>query len=78
MSLVARAAIAGLVAGILCGLVPLALGVWKDRAALGVVGLVVTAGCGALLGILLAIPVAIVFALAIVLIPRERMRATHA
>jgi ABC-type phosphate transport system permease subunit len=75
----AKAAVVGLIAGICCGLVPMALGVWKGRQVLGVVALVVCALCGAFLGLLLAVPVAIVFSLAIVLIPRERrMRATAA
>jgi hypothetical protein len=69
-------ALVGLVAGIVCGLIPLAAGLIKHRMTLGVVGLVVSALCGALLGILLALPVAIVFTLAIVLMRPERARAT--
>jgi hypothetical protein len=73
-----RLALIGLVAGIVCGLIPLAAGLIKHRIALGVIGLVVCAACGAILGILLALPVAIVFTLAIVLMRPERARATTA
>ena len=72
-------ALAGLIAGIVVGLLPLGIGFWKDRVALGVVGFVASALSGIVLGLLLAIPVAVVFTLAIVLMrPERRTRATHA
>jgi hypothetical protein len=68
----------GLIAGIVCGLIPLAAGLWKGRPQLAWIGLVASALSGAVLGILLALPVAIVFTLAIFLMRGERARATTA
>jgi hypothetical protein len=59
------ALVAGLVAGIICGLLPLIVGLIKDRRQLAIVGFVVTAVSGLILGILLAVPVALGFTLAI-------------
>jgi hypothetical protein len=67
--------LAGLIAGIVCGLVPLIAGYVKGRLQLGIIGFVVTALSGLVLGLLLAVPVAIVFTLFIVLSGRERARA---
>jgi hypothetical protein len=56
----------------------LIVGFVRGRAALGVVGLVVSAIGGLILGLILALPIAVVFTLAIVLYGRERMHPTHA
>ena len=72
------AIVAGLIAGIVVGLIPLGAGFFKDRRALGLVGFVSSALSGAILGLLLALPVAIVFTLAIFLMRREPARASHA
>jgi len=58
--------IGGLVAGLLCGLVPFFVGKNKGQQDLGTVALLVCAVCGMILGILLAVPVAIVFTVVIV------------
>ncbi|MBW3593702.1 MAG: hypothetical protein KY396_08400, partial [Actinobacteria bacterium] len=64
--------------GVVCGLIPLGVGFWKNRVALGAVGFVASGVGGAVLALLLALPVAIVFTLAIVLMRPERARASHA
>lgn len=69
---VGKAALIGLIAGLVCGLIPLGSGFYKDRVSLGVIGFVASAIAGAVLGLLLAIPVAIVFTLAIFLMRGER------
>ncbi|HME57934.1 MAG TPA: zinc ribbon domain-containing protein [Terracidiphilus sp.] len=58
--------IGGLVAGFLCGLVPFFVGKNKGQQDLGTVALLVCAACGMVLGILLALPAAIVFTIVIV------------
>ena len=65
-------ALVGFIAGLLVGLVPLVSGFVKGRRNLGIIGLVACAVAGAFLGLLLAIPVAIVFTLFIFLSKRER------
>ena len=51
----------GFIAGVVCGLAPLIFGAMRGRIALGVGGFVACAAAGAVLGLLLAVPVAIVF-----------------
>ncbi len=68
MTFLIGAIIGGLIAGSLCGLLPLGIGRWKNRLTLGVSGLIACTLSGAALGILLAGPVAIIFALIIVVI----------
>lgn len=73
------AVIAGLIAGLVCGLLPLISGLVKGRRELGIIGFVACAVSGAVLGLLLAIPVAIVFTLAIFLwTPNARRRGSGA
>jgi hypothetical protein len=62
---VGTALVAGLVAGIVCGLLPLLTRLIKDRRQLAIVGFVVTAVSGLILGLILAVPVALGFTLAI-------------
>jgi hypothetical protein len=49
------------VIGFAVGLVPLAIGIWKKKIKLGVLGLLASTVGGALLGLLLAVPAAVVF-----------------
>ena len=51
----------GFIAGVVCGLAPPIFGAMRARMALGVGGFVACAAAGAVLGLLLAVPVAIVF-----------------
>jgi hypothetical protein len=46
----------GLIAGLVCGAVPMLLGATKNQLGLGFVGLIVCAISGTILGLLLAIP----------------------
>jgi hypothetical protein len=63
------ALIGGFIVGVLCGLVPLIVGIVKKRPVLGVVGFVSCVPCGLLLGLLLAGPVAAVFTIIIAVQP---------
>jgi hypothetical protein len=58
--------IGGFVAGSLCGLVPFFMGRRKGQQDLATIALLVCAFCGMILGILLALPAAIVFTIVIV------------
>ena len=71
---VGDALLVGFIVGVVCGLAPLISGFLTGRVGLGVAGLVVTAISGALLGLLLAVPVAIVFTLAVWFMRPERTR----
>jgi hypothetical protein len=51
--------------GSLCGLLPLIFGMRKGQQSLGLAGFVVCVFCGLVLGVLLALPAAIVFTLII-------------
>lgn len=62
--------VAGLLAGLLCGLVPLIYGLRQDRSQLALLGLGASAVAGLVLGLILAIPVAGIFAFLI-------YRSTH-
>ena len=75
---VGDAALIGLVVGIVCGLIPLVSGFVKGRVALGLIGFAASAVAGVILGLLLALPVAIIFTLAIFLMRGERQREQHA
>lgn len=59
--------IGGFVAGSLCGLVPFFVGKRKGQTNLAVIALLVCAFCGMILGILLALPAAVVFTVIIVI-----------
>jgi len=61
----------GFVVGLLCGLVPFFVGRKKDRASLGVAGLIACVVSGLILGIILALPVAIIFTAVIVVSARK-------
>jgi len=63
--------IGGLLAGALCGLIPYGVGKWMGRASLGVTGFIICVICGAILGVILAGPVAVVFSLAILILGRR-------
>jgi hypothetical protein len=52
----------GTLGGILCGLIPWVIGTKKDKPSLGVVGLYACALSGGVLGLILALPAAAVFA----------------
>lgn len=56
--------------GFAVGLVPLAVGVWKKKIKLGVLGLLASTVGGALLGLLLAVPAAAIFVWLIVRQPK--------
>ncbi|HWE94165.1 MAG TPA: hypothetical protein VG269_09395 [Tepidisphaeraceae bacterium] len=58
----------GLVAGALCGLLPFFLAKNRNRMPLGVAAITTCAVCGLILGLLLALPVALVFTVIIVAI----------
>ena len=58
-------ALIGLLTGLVVGLVPLVSGYFKNRLALGVIGLIACGISGAILGLLLAVPVAAAFTIAI-------------
>ena len=73
-----RAALIGLIVGTVIGLIPFGSGFYKDRVALGAIGLVASAISGAILGLLLAIPVALVFTLAIFLMRGEGRQTRQA
>jgi hypothetical protein len=62
---IGTAIVAGLVVGLICGLLPLITGLVKGRRELAIVGFITTAVGGLILGILLALPIAIGFTLAI-------------
>jgi hypothetical protein len=47
--------------GLVLGLIPLVVGIVKGKAKLGAIGLVASIACGAILGILLALPAAAIF-----------------
>lgn len=53
--------IGALVVGVVCGLLPLCVGISKKRPVLGGVGFVACIGGGLVLGLLLAAPLALVF-----------------
>ena len=53
----------GLLAGTVCGLVPLAVGRWKRRVTLGVWALLFCMFSGGILGVILAVPVALIFSM---------------
>lgn len=53
--------VGGLIAGSLCGLIPLNAGLKNGKQTLAYVGLVSRIICGAILGLLLALPVALIF-----------------
>ncbi len=59
--------IGAIIVGVVCGLAPLITGFIKKRVGLGVIGFVVSMVGGVLLGILLALPVAVIFTLIIML-----------
>ena len=73
---VADAALFGAIAGTLCGLAPLIYGIVKQRVLLGVAGLAACVVAGAILGILLAIPVAGLFVYLIYRSAREPAQTT--
>jgi len=75
---VGDAILIGLIVGIVLGLIPLAVGLWKGRTQLAWIGFVATAISGALLGLLLAVPVAIIFTIAIFMTARDRRTTTTA
>jgi len=54
------ALLGGLIAGVLCGLVPLIYAASKGRIALGALSFLATVAAGLVLGLILAIPVAAV------------------
>ena len=62
--------VAGLIAGLVCGLVPLVYGLMRDRGRLALLGLGASALAGLVLGLILAVPVAAIFAFLI-------YRSTH-
>jgi hypothetical protein len=68
--------LAGLVAGTVCGLVPLVVGIVKNRVALGLGGLAACMVAGLALGLILAIPVAALFVYLIYRSARERPTAS--
>lgn len=51
----------GLLAGAAVGLVPLGAGAYRHRLAYGLAGLAASAAAGAILGLILAVPVALLF-----------------
>ena len=59
------ALVGGLVVGVLCGLAPLLIGRKRNRQALGKVGLIACIVSGLILGLILAIPVSIIFTMVI-------------
>ncbi len=75
---VATAAVVGLIVGAIAGLAPLIAGYFRSRLALGVIGFVASVVGGAILGLLLAVPVALVFTLVILLVRREPTAAREA
>jgi hypothetical protein len=72
-NLLLMAIVAGLLAGFACGILPLGIGIWKGRIGWGVAALIACAIGGAGLGLLLAVPVALLFCFIIVALgdPRE-------
>ncbi len=64
--------VAGLIAGIICGLVPLIYGLMRDRRQLALLGFGASALAGLVLGLILAIPVAGIFVFLIYRSTRER------
>jgi hypothetical protein len=57
--------VGSLIAGVVCGLWPLCVGLSQNRPIMGTVGFFTCIPCGFLLGLLLALPVAFVFKLLI-------------
>src|SRR5438046_2214083 len=51
----------GTIAGAVCGLIAYAVAAWKKRQGLGIAALITCSLCGTVLGLLLAVPVAVVF-----------------
>ena len=66
--------IAGLFAGGLCGLLPLGVAKSRDRTRLGVVAFFVCLVSGGILGLLLALPVTIIFTLVLLILGRPAPR----
>jgi len=60
-SAIAFGAVVGLIAGAVCGLLPLIVGLTRKQVGLGVGGFVSCVIAGAVLGLLLAAPVAVIF-----------------
>lgn len=68
--------ILAIVIGIICGLIPLITGFIKKRTKLGVIGFISSVIGGAILGLLLALPVAIIFTVIIFLKKEENNALT--
>ena len=64
--------LAGLIAGVICGLVPLIYGLMRDRRQLALLGFGASALAGLVLGLILAIPVAGIFVYLIYRSTRQR------
>lgn len=62
-----------LIAGAVSGLLPLLYGVHRERRVIGVTGLLVCGLCGLLGGLLVAVPVSIVFTVVIALLPGRKV-----
>ena len=67
-------ALIGTLIGLAVGLVPLVSGYFKNRLTLGVIGLIACGISGAILGFLLAVPVAAAFTIAIFATANRRRR----
>ncbi len=67
--------VAGLIAGIICGLIPLIYGLMRDRRQLALLGFGASAVAGLVLGLILAIPVAGIFVFLIYRSTHERGRS---
>ena len=67
LSYLLGAVLGGLVAGSLCGLVPFSLAKKRGRKGLGIAALITCAASGVILGLLLALPVAASFSVAIII-----------
>jgi len=63
--------IGSLVGGALAGLLPLIFGKKRDKAVLGIIGFVVCLICGFILGLLLALPVAVIFTVIIIVTSKK-------
>ena len=66
------AIVGALFIGAVCGLIPLIAGLIKKRIALAVSGFIVCMICGFILGVILALPVAIIFLVVILLTSKDK------
>jgi hypothetical protein len=71
------AIIGAVVVGLLCGLIPLALGRKRERLALGWVGFALCIPAGLLLGLIGALPMAGLMSLVIVMVGRPEKKPRH-